>query len=102
MWRWSTKLILTREKLPVDFGRQGEVAFGDAAGVVRPAFDIGTPPREVNVRVVSHLLGNGPDAIHERERGFEVTEQERLRETVTAVPPIGQDGGAAGEFIAFQ
>ena len=70
-------ILALRRELLVDCGREREIAFGDAAGVVRPGLDIGAAPREVDIGMVALLLRHGADAIDEVQGAAEIRERER-------------------------
>src|SRR5690242_7367011 len=102
MWRCSTEPILAPEILLVDFGGQIEVARRNAARVVSRGLDVGAAPGQVDIGMMTHLLGNPAGAIDERERLPEVREEESPQEPVALDAPLRQRSRAACEFIALK
>ena len=62
----------------VDLRRQNKVALCQAVDLVRPDFDPGLAPRQVNVRMMSLLFCNDSDSVDEIERRLEIRKLELL------------------------
>src|SRR5712692_4869496 len=64
----------------VEFARQVEVLFGQAAGVVRGQAQLDFVPADVDVGMVPGLFGHGCERVDELDRGREILELIRARD----------------------
>jgi hypothetical protein len=71
--RWAQSL---------DLGGHDEIALRESVDLVRPQRDLGLPPRQKNVGMMSLLLGDGADTIHKIERLLEIGEAELTLEVM--------------------
>ena len=58
----------------VEFRSQDEIAFRQAVDLVRPDLYSDFAPRQVEIRMMPLLLGNGPGFVYEIERLLEIRE----------------------------
>ena len=63
-------------------GRKDEIALGQPVDLVSPDLHDDLSPREVQIRMMTLLLGHRADAIDERERRLEIGELERPGQVV--------------------
>jgi hypothetical protein len=61
----------------VDFCRHYEVALGESVDFVRPESDLGLTPGQQNIGMMSLLLGDRTDPIHEVQSLLEIREGKR-------------------------
>ena len=88
---------------PVNLRCHDEIAESQAVDLVRPKGNLRLTPSKENVRMVSLLLRNRSDAIHEIQRLFEVWEAVLAVDVVfLGDSPFGNEPAEFGQFLALK
>lgn len=79
----------------VDGAREGEVAFGEAAGVVRGRTQRDLVPVDRDRGVVIEFIGRLRDGVDERKRFVEIGELDGVHDCIPVAVPAGNGGELA-------